>query len=99
MKPDLVDEDKDIGSTNLDRKTDVVVEELTVEEALAELREITPHYCEIRYSTTGRVRLTVFSNRTDPNRRSWQSLEILCVERDTLSEAMAQVRKWKESQS
>jgi hypothetical protein len=81
--------------------------EITVEAALTELREMFPrHYCSIQYEgrlvllmgwklkgieTVARIRITSATVE--------DTMPPVEADADTLSEAMAQVRKWKESQS
>ena len=60
--------------------------------ALAELRELTPHCCNVSFLTTGGVAITVYANSIVP-------LELLRTERTTLDEAMNQVRAWAKSRA
>lgn len=65
---------------------------LTVEAALKELRELTPHCCNVSFLTTGGVAITVYANSIVP-------LELLRTERASLDEAMDQVRAWAKSRA
>lgn len=65
---------------------------LSVEAALAELRELTPHCCNVSFLTTGGIVITVYANSIVP-------LELLRTERTTLDESMDQVRAWAESRA
>lgn len=72
-----------------------MADELTVEQCLKELREMFPDQtCEVSFRTAGLgfVKVTAWENGAIPKQRHSEFA-------DTLSEAMAQVRAWKEQQS
>lgn len=68
--------------------------EPTVEQYLEELREMfpSPRESEIIHLTVGSVIVAVWDNADDE--RGLPPHRVVRVQRDTLSEAMAQVRSW-----
>jgi len=63
---------------------------LTVEAALAQLKELTAHRCEISFFTSGQVAITVFANSIIP-------MGLFRTLRSTLDEAFNDVRAWAKS--
>lgn len=66
--------------------------EQSVEQALAELRELTPHRCEIVFATTGWTRIVVYANSIIP-------LELLSVSHPSINACMDRVRQWHAEQA
>ena len=65
---------------------------LTVEAALAQLKDLTAHRCEISFFTSGQIAITVFANSIIP-------MGLFRTLKSTLDEAVNDVRAWAKSRA